>query len=339
MLILALRDMLVVARDGDSGWTARAHMEGKRPMCLAADPRTGRLYCGTANDGLWLSDDAGERWRAATGRLPESRVTAVTVAADEPRGQKHAVVYVGTEPSAVYRSDNGGEGWEALDAIKTLPSAPTWSFPPRPHTHHVRCIAADPHRPGRVFACIEAGALVRSDDQGRTWRDRVASGPYDTHTLATHPSAPGRLYSAAGDGYFESDDAGDSWRQPEQGLEHHYLFGVAVDPADPETVLVSAAPSPFRAYDPARAESGVYRKSAGGEWRPVREGLPSGDGVTVSVLAASRPGELWAANNRGVFRSDDAGVSWEPLEIPWPDAYSSSNVLAMLVIRDRSHRA
>jgi hypothetical protein len=55
-----------------------------------------------------------------------------------------------------------------------------------------------------------------------------------------HPLASGRIYSAAGDGYFESTDAGDSWRSPEDGLKHHYLVGAAVDAADPDTVCVSA---------------------------------------------------------------------------------------------------
>jgi len=52
----------------------------------------------------------------------------------------------------------------------------------------------------RVFVAIEAGALVRTFDGGRIWRDRVRGGPYDTHTALTHPLAPGRIYSAAGDG-------------------------------------------------------------------------------------------------------------------------------------------
>jgi photosystem II stability/assembly factor-like uncharacterized protein len=71
----------------------------------------------------------------------------------------------------------------------------------------------------RLFVAIEAGALVRTFDGGRTWRDRVRGGPYDTHTAVTNPLAPGRIYSAAGDGYFESTDAGDSWRSP--SLDFH----------------------------------------------------------------------------------------------------------------------
>ena len=102
----------------------------------------------------------------------------------------------------------------------------------------------------RVFVAIEAGALVRTFDGGRIWPDRVRGGPYDTHTALTPPLAPGRIYSAAGDGYFESTDAADSWSSPEEGLKHRYLVGVAVDPADPDTVIVSATDDPGSAYSP-----------------------------------------------------------------------------------------
>lgn len=333
-ICLALRTVLVVFVEDAAGWSARERLEGRKPRCLARDPDiAGRIYCGTSNEGLWVSDDAGDSWRPARAPLPHNRVTAVAIGPGERAGGAGApgVVYVGTEPSAIYRSEDGGDSWESLDGLGQLPSAPTWSFPPRPQTHHVRWIEADPHRPGRVFACIEAGALVWSDDRGRSWHDRVAGGPYDTHTLATHPVEAGRLYSAAGDGYFESDDAGASWRQIEEGLAHRYLFGVAVDPGDANLVVVSAAPHPFRAYDPSSAESAIYRKRGGGEWRELRAGLPERDGTTISVLAATAPGIFWAANNRGVFRSDNGGDGWQRLALPWADAYLRSNVLAFVV--------
>ena len=37
---------------------------------------------------------------------------------------------------------------------------------------------------GRLFAAIEAGALIRSPDCGATWQDRTAHGPRDTHQLS-----------------------------------------------------------------------------------------------------------------------------------------------------------
>ena len=207
-----------------------------------------------------------------------------------------------------------------LAGLRTLPSASTWSFPPRPDTHHVRWIEADVCHPDRVFVAIEAGALVRTFDGGRTWRDRVDGGPYDTHTAATHRLAPGRIYSAAGDGYFESADAGDTWTSPEDGLHHRYLVGVAVDPADPDTVVASAAASPFVAYGPRSAETYVYRKTRGRPWERAKDGLPEGHGTTITRFAThgDEPGVIYAANNRGAFRSDDAGRRWTMLDIPWP---------------------
>ena len=81
---------------------------------------------------------------------------------------------------------------------------------------------------------------MQSHDGGKTWIDRNEQGPYDTHTLATHPRAPKRLYSSAGDGYFESFDYGESWISPLKGLRHSYLNGLAIDSGNPEVVIVSA---------------------------------------------------------------------------------------------------
>ena len=217
-----------------------------------------------------------------------------------------------------------------LAGLRALPSAGTWSFPPRPHTHHVRWIEADVSVADRVFVAIEAGALVRTFDGGRTWRDRAGGGPYDTHTAATHPLAPGRIYSAAGDGYFESTDAGDSWSSPDDGLKHLYLVSVAVDPADPDTVIVSATDGPGSAYSPHSAEAYVYRKTSLQRWELSMSGLPDANGTTASHFAThpGQPGVIYAANNRGLFRSDDAGRSWKALDLPWPEPGLADGVAA-----------
>jgi photosystem II stability/assembly factor-like uncharacterized protein len=241
------------------------------------------------------------------------------------------IMYAGTEPSAVFRSDTGGDSWVELAGLRALPSAYTWSFPPRPHTHHVRWIEADVNFADRLLVAIEAGALVRSFDGGRTWRDRVRGGPYDTHTAVTHPLSPGRIYSAAGDGYFESTDAGDSWMSLVDGLKHRYLVGVAVDPADSDTVIVSATAAPGSAYWPQSAAAYVYRKTGLERWQQAMSGLPEAKGTTVSRFAthAGEPGVIYAANNRGLFKSDDAGQSWRVLDLPWPEPGLADGVHAI----------
>jgi photosystem II stability/assembly factor-like uncharacterized protein len=245
------------------------------------------------------------------------------------------VVYAGTEPSAVYRSETGGDSWVDLAGLRALPSAVTWSFPPRPDTHHVRWIEADVTTVDRVFVAIEAGALVRTLDGGRTWYDRVRGGPYDTHTAATHPLAPGRIYSAAGDGYFETTDAGESWRSPENGLQHRYLVAVAVNPADPDAVVVSASAGPGTAYRPQRAEAYVYRRTGPERWEQAMNGLPEARGTTASRFAThpSEPDAIYAANNHGLFRSDDAGRSWKALDITWPEPGLANGVQAIVVFQ------
>lgn len=147
--------------------------------------------------------------------------------------------------------------------------------------------------------------------------DRVRGDPYDTHTAVMHPLASGRIYSAAGDGYFESTDAGDSWRSPEDGLKHHYLVGVAVDAADPDTVIVSATDGPGSAYWPRLAKTYVYRKTGLKRWELAMSGLPEAKGTTAARFAthAGEPGVIYAANNHGLFRSDNAGLSWKALDL------------------------
>jgi photosystem II stability/assembly factor-like uncharacterized protein len=326
-MLIAMDGGLLRASGADGHWEAAHPLPGVAPRCLAADPQDPeRVWCGTEGAGLWASGDGGRSWRSLPGPLDGTSVSAIAASGTE-RGAGRPVLYAGTDPTRLYRSEDGGRTWEELRALLDLPSAPTWSFPPRPDTSHVRWIGLDPLRAGRLYVCIEAGALVRSNDGGCTWSDRVAGAPLDTHTLGLHPLAPDRLYSAAGDGfstagqgYRESRDGGETWSAPDEGLDRHYLYGLAVDSGDPDTVVVSAASSPRSAHDLAAAEAGVYRRSSGGTWEAVTEGLPVDQGTTRAILAAdpSRRGCFASATNRGLYRSSDGARTWArvPLELP-----------------------
>src|SRR5438309_1299226 len=122
-------------------------LKGSQPRCVAIDPRDPeRVYVGTMDNGLWFSTDRGASWREAGPSIDEHRVLSVAVSRSaEPAGV--SVVYAGTEPSNLYRSEDGGLSWQLLPALRELPSASRWSFPPRPWTHHVRTIALHPTDP------------------------------------------------------------------------------------------------------------------------------------------------------------------------------------------------
>jgi photosystem II stability/assembly factor-like uncharacterized protein len=343
-IYIAMPDALLVLARRDGRWQAERQLEGLPAQCVAADPlRPERVYCGTFGRGLWRSEDGGASWRPAGEGIRSAQIMSVAVSRSERAGDL-GVVYAGTEPTALYRSEDGAATWQDLPALLALPSAPTWSFPPRPYTSHVRAIAPDPHAPGRLYVAVEAGALVRSQDGGRTWEDRTPDGPFDTHTLGLPPQTPGRVYSAAGDGYMrpgmgfvESQDGGDTWERPDDGLRHHYLWGLAVDPGDADTLVVSAADGPQQAHTPASAASAIYRRAGAGAWQQAQEGLPAPDGTLASVLAAneSEPGVFYAANNQGVYRSPDAGLSWARLDISWPDGPGGHRPQALLVVEAR----
>lgn len=330
-LYIAMERELLVADQQNGKWQVASYLVGMQITSLATDPfHPERVYCGTYRRGLWRSEDAGHSWEpigdapfAREGGITYGDIMAIAVSPTERAGA-YGVVYVGTEPSALFRSEDGGATWRELTTFRELPSASTWSFPPKPSTSHVRCITPDLLVASRLFVAVEAGALVRSLDGGEHWVDREPGGPIDTHSLVMHRLAPDRLYSAAGDGLFtpgrgyqESHDAGKTWQCPDEGLSDHYLRSVAVDPADPDTIVVSAAATPLKLPDGTYAEPALYRKTLGEPWRKVLQVR----GTMMLHLASNpaEPGVFYALGLGGVYRSPDAGLTWEQLALPWSE--------------------
>jgi photosystem II stability/assembly factor-like uncharacterized protein len=333
--MIGMEDPVLILESTNNGWKGHESLKGTNPQSVVFDPlNLDRAYCGTFGNGLWKTDDGGKTWsNIGKDVISSPYIMSVAVSSLNSRN-KFNKVYAGTDPSALYISNDGGDSWERMEALNELPSSKSWSFPPKPWTHHIRWIEPDANNSDYVFVAIEAGALVQSHDGGKTWIDRVEQGPYDTHTLVTHPKAPKRLYSSAGDGYFESFDYGESWSRPVEGLRYQYIYGLAVDYDDPQIVIVSASMGPGMAYSTENAESFVYRRDEDGKkWKAISNGLPEPNGTTISVLASNPKvsGEFYAVNNRGVFCSADSGISWKRLDIQWPKKYLSQTPWALAV--------
>jgi hypothetical protein len=164
---------------------------------------------------------------------------------------------------------------------------------------------------------------------------------------------PKRLYSSAGDDYFESFDYGESWKSPRAGLRHHYLTGLALDSGNPQNIVVSTSQSAWQAHSIDGTKSVVYRRTSPSieqndtgsqeddEWKLVSKGLPEPNGIIISIFSANPKisGEFYAVNNRGIFCSIDSGTSWKMLDeydgIQWPKEYLSQHPRALVV----QHRA
>jgi hypothetical protein len=291
-----------VARlDGDGeGFRVSLSLEGSGAQCLAGGE--GTLYAGCRGSGLRRSDDEGGTWRDL--RLPERDVFSVAVSPAE------GAVYAGCEPSMLFRSDDGGHSWRELDALRAIPSAPTWSFPPRPWTSHVRWIAPSPHEAGLLLVGIELGGLMWSEDGGETWEDHRPGAKLDVHCLAWHPTAAGWAYETGGDGTAWSRDEGRSWQPVDEGRDRDYSWALAVDPGDPDVWFASVSPGPFHAHRKGQADAYLCRWSGEGPWVTV-----AGPFSSMPYALRFADGTLLAGFSDGsMLASDDRGDNWR--EVP-----------------------
>ena len=285
--------------ESDGGWNVSLSLCGSGAQCLAVDPDDADLvYAGLRERGLRRTSDGGRTWLDC--ELPALAVFSVAVSAAD------GAVYAGTEPSALFRSDDGGATWRELTALLELPSRPTWSFPPRPWTSHVRWIAPSPHDSDLLLVGIELGGLMRSVDRGASWQDHRPGAQRDVHALAWHPRAEGRAYEAGGGGAAWSNDGGDTWHAADYGRDRHYTWALAVEPEDPGAWYVSASTGPFAAHGGGDPEARIYAWRDGA-WRPLAGGLPEPlPAMPYALLATERrlfagfvDGQLWESTDRG----------------------------------------
>ena len=119
-IVVVTRAALLIARRA-STWTVAEHLNGRSPVCVAVDTRDPtRVYCGTAGAGLFRSRDSGRNWEPAGPGIDHPMITAVDVG-HAGQADGFGIVYAGTEPSAVFRSDNGGDSWvDPPDCARSL---------------------------------------------------------------------------------------------------------------------------------------------------------------------------------------------------------------------------
>jgi len=311
-LFIATGNSFANVRQSGNDWTVQEELRGKGAQSIAVDPDNSDIvYVGTRSKGLWKSTNRGRTWQNTN--LPESNVYSIAVS------PANGSVYAGTEPSKLFKSVDGGQTWEELSALRSIPSAPTWSFPPRPWTSHVRWIAPNPQNPELLLVGIEQGGVMYSADGGQTWEDHRPGAVRDVHELAWHPKDGSRAYEAAGGGAAWSSDGGKTWNSLRNGLDRHYLWALAVDPHDPDSWFVSATHHAFDAHSgyfhgDHHANARLYRWQGQGPWEPISS-LSAAKEVMPYSLAISN-GQLFAGLAAGSLHvSNDRGDTWQTVNI------------------------
>ena len=256
-----------------------------------------RVFVGLRN-GLHRTDDTGAHWK----EVLEGDFRSVAIDPTDDR-----VIYAGTDPVHLFRSEDGGDHWEELASLQRLPqetheklgeAAPAdmgtfqqqgfrhrrqdWWFPVPPHQGHILHMFIHPDDPDLLLLAIEHGGVARSTDRGRTWEDVSQGIDYlDMHYVTSLPHRFDRYFVTSARGLYTTDDPGNGWSRAQNGIDRDYFHDLLLLPpanGGDQTMLVASA------------------DGSPGFW-PAIKGREHWDSAEVGARAA-------------LFRSDDSGQSW-----------------------------
>src|SRR5215472_6887281 len=162
--------------------------------------------------GIMISHDGGANWERRDRGITHNDV--YSLGATTLNGKLR--LFAGTEPAHFFISDDLGESWHESPSLRSGAGVSRWTFPGPPHQAHVKVITVAPDDPATIYASVEQGDLLRSDDAGETWHELSGFGSdfdYDVHRLMIHPKDPKRLYMMGGLGLWVSDNQGESWER------------------------------------------------------------------------------------------------------------------------------
>jgi hypothetical protein len=216
-----------------------------------------------------------------------------------------AGLLIGSEEAHLWCLD--GDRLTAVESFDTVEGRDAW-YTPWGDPADVRSIAADREQGGAgsaIYVNVHVGGVVRSTDGGRSWMPTVDIES-DVHQVIVHPTRPGLVLVAAYEGLGLSHDGGKSWEFLTAGMHAHYCRAVAIAR---DVIVVSASTGP------GGKRSALYRRPVDSrdDFERCRKGLPNwfDDNIDTACLAAAGPVVVAGTEDGRVFRSVDAGESWE----------------------------
>ncbi|MBI4447119.1 MAG: exo-alpha-sialidase [Acidobacteria bacterium] len=303
------------------------------------DFRSGRYFAsvthGQFGPHLFFTDQPDAEWKEAEGPMfPED--TGATLERTwiiEPATESN-VLWAGTAPAALFRTEDGGQHWELNRALWNVPSRPRWEGGFGGLCLHSICTFPGDAR--RLAIGISAAGVWLTDDGGSSWKkgNRGLVARYlpeearqDTDMLCIHkmlraPLKPETLYMQFHDGVYRSDDCGESWLNiggRDRNLPADFGFPLAVDPHNPDRAFVIPLTSDMDRVTP-EGKLRVFETDNGGiSWQERSEGLPQKNAFMNVMRQAfctdqNTPPRLFFGTQSGeLFGSFDSGANWKSL--------------------------
>ena len=194
----------------------------------------------------------------------------------------------------------------ALHPVKSFQSVPErrlWDTPyGAPPELRSLAVGVD----GTIYANVHVGWIVRSLDNGTTWRSLRNGLDRDVHQVATHPTDPKTVFAATAEGFHISHDRGDTFLRRPEGMPYLYQRSTACFP-DRDVYLTSTA------KHNGGAGARLYRSEDEGiRWERVR-GLPETLNRNINthqVLVSPAGHSALVASDTDLYATDDYGKTW-----------------------------
>lgn len=303
-LILATEQGIVICERQDDEWhESLRSLKDQHVTSLAV--AKDKILAGTEN-GIFRSNDEGQTWKEASAGLTAPHIRWM---AFHPGVSN--LVFAGTEPANIFVSKDGGESWRDCPEVTQLRDQFKWSLPYSPEAGCVRGFAL---HGTRLYAAVEVGGVLISDDRGETWglaegsdgKPNLSGPPEpfiypDVHSLEVHPSSPDLVYAPTGGGFYRSHDGGKTWKL----FYDCYCRAVWVDPEDSDHMILGPA-------DGVDRNGRIEESKDGGEtWSMASSGLqvPWRRGMVERFFQTGD--ELLAVLSNGeVFSTSPSTLEW-----------------------------
>ncbi|NOY97712.1 MAG: DUF1080 domain-containing protein [Chloroflexi bacterium] len=298
------------------------------------------MFVTDAHAGVHKSTDGGRTWFPVNEGIAPFGVVGAPVFSATIDPHDYDTVWAGTQGTGrVYRSTNGGQSWELRDEGIAHEG------------RSVRGITVDPNDPNVVYAGVEVpshiwnngevlnrrqdlvkGEVYKSTDRGATWT-RIWEGNNLARYVWVDPRNSQRVYVSTGIfdrdaadsdvpngvwggvGIPRSDDGGQTWTVLDErnGLGGRYIPSLFMHPTNPDILLAAVTETADR--------PGVYVTRDGGDtWQMVLD--THGLGAEAVEIAVGDPNVWYAAGEGIIYRSDDAGQTWQSFPIRTPNRVS-----------------